>query len=301
VEELRASVIVPAWNAGAVLGECLDSLERQRLAGGFETIVVDDASTDETPELLRRYAGRIRVITKTENTGFSAINNEAAAQARGRVLLFLNSDTELLSPDVLERLVAAAEEPGVGLAGPLLVNPDGSLQPSCTGHPSVTRALLLATGLWRLVPNGVRARVAPEYWSHDRRLDTDWVTGAAVAVPTELFREVGGFWPAMYAEEEDLAFRLKEHGYRVRFDPSARVMHVGNHSLAKRWSEPERAERVAAANLAFLAAHVSGPRRIAIRAITWAGYAARAISLRLAGRRERADVFRRMARLYAGR
>ena len=142
-----------SWNAGPVLGRCLESLERQRVTGGFETIVVDNASTDNTVDVLGVHAHAVRVITNDENVGFSAGSNQGATAARAPVLFFLNSDTELLGPDVLERLADAVEEPTVAIAGPLLVNPDGSLQPSCVGHPSVTLALLIGSGLHRLLPD----------------------------------------------------------------------------------------------------------------------------------------------------
>jgi GT2 family glycosyltransferase len=296
----RVSVIVATWNAADVLGACLDSVQRQVVAGGLETIVVDNASTDATEDLLRSYEGRVSVIENERNERYGGANNRAAQVARGRILLFLNSDTELRGDDVVERLAAAAEGPGVGIAGPRLVNPDGSLQPSCGAHPSVTRALLVGLGVHRLLPDPVRAREAPEHWSHDHARDTDWVMGAALAVRADVFRELGGFWATMYAEEQDLAYRARELGTRVRFEPSATVMHIGNHSLGKQWSDPERAARVATAELAFLRSHYGRPRAAAIRAITGTAYASRAVILRLAGRQARAAVYAAMARVYAG-
>ena len=200
--------------------------------------------------------------------------------------------------DSLERIAATADEPAVGLAGPKLVNPDGSLQPSCGAHPTLVRALLVGAGLHRLLPDSERARVAPGHWSHDRAADTDWVMGAALAIRANLFRELGGFWATTYAEEQDLAYRVRERGLRIRFEPSVTVMHIGNHSLAQQWSDPERAEHVARAELTFLGAHYGRVRAAAIRALTGAGYAGRALVLRLLGRRHRARVYGAMARVY---
>src|SRR3954468_1701828 len=121
MEPLRGSVIIPSWNTRELLGRCLDSLATQELPGGFETVVVDNASTDGTAELLRERAERVRALTNERNVGFAAANNQAAREARGRILVFLNSDTELLAPDTLRRLVEAVEQPGVGVAGPLLL------------------------------------------------------------------------------------------------------------------------------------------------------------------------------------
>src|SRR3954471_9889646 len=112
----RISVIVTTWNAADVLGRCLDSVAAQEVRGGFETIVVDNASSDGTADLLRARASELRVISNRENIGFSLGNNQAAREAAGEVLLFLNSDTELLSADVAERMAADVEDEGVGLA-----------------------------------------------------------------------------------------------------------------------------------------------------------------------------------------
>jgi GT2 family glycosyltransferase len=297
VERPLVSVIIVTWNAGDVLGACLDSVAAQSVEGGFETIVVDSGSTDDTAELLR---GRtdVTTIAKDENVGFSRGNNEAARAARGEVLFFLNSDTVLLGADVLAVLARTAREPGVGIAGPRLENPDGTLQPSCAGHPGLVRSGLVASGLHKLIPDRARARLVPDRWSHDHARDTGWLMGAAVAVRADLFAEAGGFWPTMYAEDQDLAFRMQRSGLRVRYEPSVRVMHIGNHSLSQRWDAAERAERVAAAELAFARAHLSRPRAAAVRAITLAGYAGRALAHGLRGDRERARVYRAMAGVY---
>ncbi|MDQ3740632.1 MAG: glycosyltransferase family 2 protein [Actinomycetota bacterium] len=299
MERLRASVVIATWNAADVLGACLDSLAAQRVEGGFETIVVDNASTDRTPEVVAAHAERIRTIRNEENLHYGGANNQGAREARGDVLVFLNPDTELRGPDALATLVAAADAPGAGLAGPLLLNPDDTLQPSCASFPSVPRALLTATGTFRLLPERLRRRMSADHWAHDAPADVDWVMGAALAVRAELFRELGGFWPQMYAEEEDLAYRVRARGLCVRFEPAARVMHVGNHSAAQRWSPAERGRMVAEADLLFLRTHYSRPRATAIRAVTGAGYAARVVVHGLLGRRDAVALFATMARAYA--
>ena len=283
-----------------MLGPCIDSVLAQEVAGGFETIVLDNGSTDETPALLRGYGSRIRVSRSERNLGFPAGNNLAAREARGRILFFLNSDTELLRPDVLEQLAAAVEAREVGLAGPRLLNPDRTLQPSCAGHPGIVRALVLGTGLHRLLPARLLERVAPEFWAHDREADVDWLLGAALMIPAQLFRSLGGFWPHMYLEEADLAYRVQKAGLRVRFVPSAEVVHIGNHSFSQWLPDISRAERVARAELVFLATHYRRARALAIRALVAAGYGGRALVLRILGRGQRMALYRAMTKVYLG-
>jgi GT2 family glycosyltransferase len=295
------SVIIASWNAGDVLGACLASLETQTLDGGFETIVVNDASTDATAELLRDWPGPGRVVVTNErNLGFSGANNRGAEEARGRVLFFLNSDTELHEPGVLERLAEAAEDETIGIVGPKLLNPDGSMQPSCAAHPSVATALVIGSGMQRLLPDRVLRRRAPQFWSHERSIDTDWLLGAALAIRAEVFRALGGFWTTTYAEEADLAYRVQQRGLRVRYDTGARLKHLGNHSLGKKWSVPGRARVIAQAEVAFLETHYGRARRTAIRAITATGLGARALAHAALRRRERAAVYRSMAAVYLG-
>jgi GT2 family glycosyltransferase len=296
VRDLRVSVVIPSWDGAAVLGPCLDSVSRQHVTGGIETIVVDDGSTDHTTDLLARYPG-IRVLSNAQSVGYSAACNQGAADAHGAVLVFLNSDTELLSGDVLERLAVAAEQPNIGVVGPMLQNPDGTLQPSCAAYLTVTRAVALMTGLHRLLPDRLRARVAPHTWSHDRSRDVDWVKGAALAIRADRFRELGGFWPTLFGEETDLAFRARGRGLRVRFEREARVMHIGGYSIGRRLSDPEREARIAEAELRFLRNHYGRQRRTVIRAVLFAGFAARAAVHGIRGRRDRAAAFRAMARV----
>lgn len=297
---MRASVIIATWNAADVLGRCLESVLRQELDGGFETIVVDNASTDGTSELLRGYAGRIRVIASDRNLRYSGANNLAAREARGGLLFFLNSDTELRGQDVLERLARAAEVPGVAIAGPRLVNPDGTLQPSCAGFPSVLRGLVVGLGLHRVAPERVLARVAPEFSAHDRPMLVDWVMGAAIAIRASTFCALGGFWPQLYLEEADIALRARRREHlRVRFEPAAEVMHVGNHSYSQTFSDAARARRVAISELVFLASHYGRARALAIRAVIGAGYAVRAALLLPLRRRRRSEIYRAMAAVYA--
>jgi GT2 family glycosyltransferase len=181
------------------------------------------------------------------------------------------------------------------------VNPDGSLQPSCAPFPTVTRMAIVGAGLHRVLPDRVRARLVPQFWSHSGERDTDWLMGAALAVRADVFRELGGFWPTLYNEETDLAYRARQHGMRVRFDGAARVMHVGSHSQSQRFDDSARATRAAQAELAFLRAHYGSARRGAIRGIGMLTYGSRAIAHSLLRNRPRATVYRAMTAVYAGR
>ena len=293
------SVIIPTWNTRDLLARCLASIGRQEVPGGFETIVIDDASTDGTAELLSRVDHDLRVIFNNQSVGYTAANNQAAEEARGEVLVLLNADTELLAPDVLARLADSVQAPGVGIAGPRLVNPDGSLQPSCSADPSVIRAVVVGSGMHRVLPTRLLRKLAPEFWSHDEAADVGWLLGAAIAVRAGVFHRLGGLWTQPYAQDQDLAHRVRQLGLRVRYDNSAQVMHVGNSSYGQQHSDVSRAVLVAHAELTFMRTHYSRVRATAIRVIMGTGYAVRAPLHQLMGHSTRAAIFRAMARVYA--
>lgn len=291
----RGSVIIPTWNARDALARCLDSLQRQEFPGGLEVIVIDNASTDGTVEMCR--SRPVQVIANDTNVGFGAASNQGAESARGEILFLLNADTELCEPNTLARLADALALPGVGLVGPKLLNPDRTLQRSCNSHPTVANSLVLAAGLHRVIGDEARRRHLPQFWSHDRSIDTGWLLGAALAIRTDLYRELGGCWPTHYGEDEDLAYRVQQRGLRVRFESSASAMHIGNYSGSSMYSQETRAARVANAELTFLRTHYRPARASAIRVIRWAGYAARVPLHRAAGDTEASGIFRAMAKV----
>ncbi len=293
------SVVIAAWNAADVLEPCLDSLARQMLEGGIEVIVVDDGSTDRTPALLQARGESVTWIRNEEPTGYCAAINRGAELARSEVVLVCNSDVEFSRPDSVRTLVEALRRPRVGLVAPRYSRPDGSLQPGCARFPRVSGALILGLGLHHLMPDRLRARLAPHHWSHSESRDVEWAMGAVIGIRTELWRELGGYWPLMYGSETDLAWRARLRGHRTRFVRESAVMHVGNFSNRQRWSGPEREARVARSELAFLQAHYPPLQRGLIRAIVVCTYAARVPILRLLGRTERARVYSAMARVYA--
>ena len=290
-------MVIAAWNARDVLERCLDSLDHQDLADRIEVIVVDDGSTDATPDFLAARP-RIRHVRNPEPTGYCAAINQGAALAVAPLVLLCNSDVEFVRPDSVRRLLEHLREPGVGLVAPRYLRPDGTDQPGIARFPSVTGALVLALGLHHLMPERLKTRLAPTHSAHSETADVDWVMGAVVGIDTALFSELGGYWPLMYSSETDLAWRVAQSGLRTRFVRESQVIHLGNFSNRQRWSDPARAARVARSELIFLEAHYGRARAALIRMADWAGAVARIPILRLLGRTGRAAEYAAMARVY---
>jgi O-antigen biosynthesis protein len=229
VAEPVASVIVPVFNQWKLTRDCLASLVLNAPLDRIEVIVVDDASTDETPQELTGIAN-VRVVRNSTNLGFTRTANRGAEAARGRFIVFLNNDTRVL-PGWLEGLLSAMEDETVGAAGSGLMLPSGALQEA--------GALVWADGSGWNIGRG-RSPSDPQYAF---RRDVDYCSGASLMVRGSLFREIGGlderFAPAYY-EDTDLCFAFRSRGHRVVYEPSSTVIHFegATHGTESRGAAP---------------------------------------------------------------
>ncbi len=223
------SICIVSWNVSKDLASCLTSLYAQDCAITFETIVVDNASDDDTVRMLAQRFPQVSVIANTDNLGFAAANNQAIRIAKGRYVMLLNPDTTVHDGALDTAVRFMDQHPDVGIAGLKLIYPDGSLQLSCRSFPNPWAALWRGTPLARLCPNN---RFAREYtladWAHDEVRDVDWVSGAAMVVRREAIDQAGlldeRFF--MYSEDVDWCKRMWDAGWRVTYLPDAVVTHI---------------------------------------------------------------------------
>lgn len=288
---MTVSIVIVSFNAREHLERCL----RAVAGGAHEVVVVDNASADGSPELVREQFPSVRLVELPENVGFGAANNVGMETAAGDLFLLLNSDA-WPAGDAIARLADFAEaNPRAGVVGPRLRNPDGSLQHSVRGWPTPWR---LATEYFFLRRLGRRTRALNAFYGagfdHESVRSVEVVKGAVMLVRREAYAAVGGFDPDyfMYGEEMDLCYRVRRAGWDVVFDPDAEFVHVGGVSTGARWGDrpafgPMRREQLRG-HLRFVAKHES-PRS-----------AERARRLLVAAFRLRAVVFRGEAgRAYA--
>ncbi len=229
---MDVAFIIVAWNVRELLRQCLQSIRRQTADGGppqsSAVIVVDNASSDGTVEMLRAEFPAVRVIENTKNLGFGRANNQALALAQGRYFFLLNPDTEL-RVGALRALVEYADaHPRVGIIGPQLFYGDGTPQPSRRRFPTLATAFLESTKLQQWFP---RNRALTRYYMGDTRDDAtqavDWLNGSALFVRRAVYEQVGGFDERffMYSEELDWCRRAKEAGWQIVYLPTAQVTH----------------------------------------------------------------------------
>jgi GT2 family glycosyltransferase len=218
----RASVIVPVHGHAELTRRCLDAV-LAALPVGCEVIVVDDASPDATPELLRGYGAAIRIVTLAENAGFARACNAGAEAAAGELLVFLNNDTEPV-PGWLQALLAYAErEPAAAVVGAKLVYPSGTVQ-----HAGVVFG---QDGY----PHHLYAGLAAEHPAVNRSRRLQAVTGACMLVRRGAFERAGAF-DAGYEnslEDVDLCLRIGAEGGEVHYCHGATVVHLESASRGR--------------------------------------------------------------------
>ncbi len=215
---MKWSIIIVTYNSAADIGRCLSRLP----VADTEVIIVDNASTDSTPEFLKAVSAR--VILNETNSGFAAACNQGAAAASGDLLLFLNPDTALEANALSVLASAFTSDPSLGIAAPLILDHAGERETySCGRFPTVSRLL--------------RRSIAYE----GSPTTVDWVSGAALAIPRALFESVGGFDEGffMYYEDIDLCYRLRGLSKTVSVIPQAIVRHERGKSI----SDPARRKR----------------------------------------------------------
>jgi GT2 family glycosyltransferase len=222
------SVIVVTHESVFDVGACLSSIRRHASDLSPEVVVVDNASTDGTAQLVANRFPEVRLIRSTRRQGFATNCNLGATISTGRTLVFLNPDARL-GPGALQRLVEFVDaHPEVAVAGPRLVYPDGSAQPSARRFPSPVATVIRRTPLrWAMRHSRAERRHLMLDAELDEPTTVDWVLGATVAIPAEVFDSLGGMDDGyrLYCEDIDLCRRAWDEGRCVAYVPDAVVEH----------------------------------------------------------------------------
>src|SRR5918999_4722174 len=280
------SVVVVTLNSIAYLERCLESVS------GHELVVVDHGSTDGTLEVVRERFPGARLIEQ-ENRGFGAGMNRGMRAAGGRYLLLLNADAWVLR-DGVERLQSVADEHrDAAVIGPRLLNPDGSLQPSVRGFPTLWR---LATEFFFLRKLAPRSRLFNAFYGagfdHRSVREAEWLGGACLLVRREAVDAVGPFDEDffLFSEEVDWCYRFRRAGWKVLFYPGAEFVHVIGAAY-----NPSLFDELVRAHLRYFAKHRGLREAERLRRLLL-------VALRLRGgvfRGERGTMYRRAARRLA--
>jgi N-acetylglucosaminyl-diphospho-decaprenol L-rhamnosyltransferase len=237
---LDLSIIIVSWNVADYLARCLDSILASNLAineaggarRGMEIIIVDSASQDNTVELLRERYPQVHLYAQAENVGFTKGNNIGLRAARGKYILLLNPDTEIIGDALLAMMEYLEAHPEVGVLGPHTLNTDGSHQSTRRRFPSLVTAYFESTWLQPYAPNALLDRYYVRDAEDNATVEVDWVQGSAILMRREVYEQVGGLDEGyiMFSEELDWCRRAKDAGWHIAYLGSAHVTHHGGKS-----------------------------------------------------------------------
>ncbi len=229
------SILLVNWNTGKLLVECIQSVYKFTTKLSFEIVVVDNASSDDSVEMLEAEFPEIKLIKNTQNVGFAKANNQAYLEAKGTYICCLNPDTVLLN-NALEVLYKyLLNNPKCGIVGPKLLNPDGTIQYVCARRlPNLYTSFVWITGLNQRCPNIFEGSNI-ENWDHRNSRDVDCLAGACMVFrrdfskDNKIFNE--GYF--MFGEDVEICLWAKRCGYTIYYLSDAEVLHYGQASVKK--------------------------------------------------------------------
>lgn len=224
------SFVIVNWNATPFLRECLNSI-RENVALPFEVVVIDNASSDTTPEQLEELVGaapNAKLIANKSNIGYAAANNIGVALSSSPFVMLLNPDVQI-HRGCVERLVEfMIEHEDVFAVAPRLLYPNGRTQPTCRSFPTPLALLYASLGLDRLMPHSkLFGRYRMTWWGHDDVRQVDQPMASALLVRRDAFVKLGGFDESfpIFFNDVDICYRAYARGFKIYFLPDATSVH----------------------------------------------------------------------------
>ena len=244
----RLTVTLVLYNTADFVRDCLLSIRDEVLSGFAELVIVDNASPDNSAEIIEREFPEARLIRSATNRGFAGGCNLAWPEAKGDYWLLLNPDTSL-PKGALTELVEWMDAHGeIGAASPRVLNAEGEPSYLSLSFPSLSLALLETSRLHKLLPARTRGSLLkiPE-WSADDWAEVDWVPGTALIARREAVEQAGLLSEKlfMYGEDVEWCWRIKRAGWRVGVYRASSVRHIGGASSSRSLGREQLARQFA--------------------------------------------------------
>jgi GT2 family glycosyltransferase len=232
------SIIIVNYNTKVLLKNCLDSIISHTKNVNYEIIVVDNASTDGSLDMIKELYPQIALQCNKENVGFSRANNLGYRMSSGDYLLFLNSDTLVRNDAILTMMTYIKDNPDIGIVGPKVVGPENHPSRSYMRFLDV-KSLFLGTKYLSWFIDTEKYRLHYDHYDYSSTQSVPWLSGACLMTSRHVFQEAGCFDEHyfLYLEDMDLCMQVKKNGYSNVYLPSAEIVHLFGGS-----SEPKKSE-----------------------------------------------------------
>ncbi len=227
---MELTTIIINYNTVDLLHKCIGLLRNAAEKISMDIIIVDNASSDDSVDLLQRDFSDCELIKNDKNVGFGRANNQCIPYIQGRYVLLLNTDA-FVSEDTISKTIDYMDNnQSCGILGVKLLGRDGDLQPSCRYFPTPWNTFLQRTGLKKYLKK--TQLVDDMNWDHNNVRQCDWVPGCYYLIRREVVETVGLFDPRyfLYFEEVDHCFATKKAGWEVHYYPDTSVVHIGGES-----------------------------------------------------------------------
>lgn len=222
MQQFRLDVIVITYNNERSISVCLSSLEK--CSYKKKLYAFDNFSEDKTCYIIKKEFPQVKLIKNNKNIGFGVAVNQGAKIAKGDYLLFLNPDTVVKGGCIEEMVRFLEKKKDAAVVGCRVLNPNGSLQPSCGKFPTIANIILDRI----LIVNKIlRTELIRQESFYAKEQTSDWVSGAFFLVKRDVFLKLGGFDEKyfMYVEDVDFCYRARDAGYKIFYNPKAEIIH----------------------------------------------------------------------------
>ncbi|MGZ3918757.1 MAG: glycosyltransferase family 2 protein [Bacteroidia bacterium] len=226
----EVSVIVINYNTFDLTCACIESIYKKTIGVTFEIILIDNASTECSPDKFEALFPQIILIKNQSNVGFSKGNNIGIKKASGNIILLLNSDTELINNAIKITYDFLIKNPHVAAVSSKLIYENGLIQPCCQKFPSVFNNLIEFSRIHRLLPGKIRSKLFfGAYFNHETYIQPDWIWGTFFMFPAKLLGMLKDkklnedFF--MYVEDMQWCFEFRHLGFDIAYLPDAIVLH----------------------------------------------------------------------------
>lgn len=231
---MKLSVIIVSYNTSALLLNCLNSLLASLTEflseNEYEVIVVDNGSDDDSIDVVKKHYPSFRLICNKDNSGFSVANNQGIKEAKGDIVLLLNSDTEVKKDSLQKMYKIIHEDNKIAVVGGMLRGKNGKIQPSVGFFPTLSKVFLWMTFIDDLpiISFLVKPYHVDNKSFYNSVRQVDWVSGACMMLNRQAINKVGMLDEKifMYGEEMEWCYRLKKSGYNIVYTNEAEILHL---------------------------------------------------------------------------